>query len=55
MADNDSSAIERGATVADTAVKNHFGEWFWLKKIPEGITECCLTSAPCLRHKKMEN
>ena len=35
---------------ADQAIINPFGESVWLKKIPEGITDCCFTDSPCERH-----
>ena len=41
---------------ADMAIVNHFGESVWLKAdlddagVQRGITECCLTEAPCAHH-----
>jgi len=42
----------------DMKVKNHFGDFVWLKPLyvkgkRVGITDCCDVKDPCSRHKSM--
>ncbi len=51
--DGSQSLMEFQMPQADTKVTNHQGEHVWLRQINEGVTECCLVSAPCDRHAKI--
>lgn len=38
---------------ADRIITNYEGERVWLKKIPEGLTDCCFASEPCEFHARL--